>query len=93
MHPAKDFPFDGITRKSIENCDRPACEDTVSALSAAIERIGGQAKSLASEKSLECPPSKDSLGRSSWTLLHNMVRYQFYLDFDREIDYIHFFLL
>jgi hypothetical protein len=83
MNPSKGpgftFPFDG-TRKNIENCDRPACDDTVTALSAALDRISLQSKTIGDtntnthEKPIECPPSKDSLGRSSWSLLHSMVR-------------------
>ena len=79
MNPSKGFPFESMTRNNIENCDRPACEDTVSALSAALERIGGGVAKTTADTSpsgkstIECPPSKDSLGRASWTLLHNMV--------------------
>jgi hypothetical protein len=44
-----------------------------------LERIGGGVAKTTADTSpsgkstIECPPSKDSLGRASWTLLHNMV--------------------
>lgn len=76
-------PFD-IFMKNKDDCDRPACEETVSALSQALNRlkekenkkdsvvIGGNS-SIGYEKA--CPPSKDQIGTSSWTLLHSMVSF------------------
>ena len=68
------------------DCDRPACEDTVSALTSAFNRLNKKNKgssSIASRsitnsnepkaKANGCPPSKDHIGTSSWTLLHSMV--------------------
>ena len=59
------------------DCYRPACEDTVSALSNALNRLKNQKitdnSNSRDSKKKECPPSKDSIGRSSWTLLHSMV--------------------
>ena len=63
--------------KNNTDCDRPACEDTVSALSNALNRLKNQKitdnPNSRDSKKKECPPSKDSIGRSSWTLLHSMV--------------------
>jgi len=74
MNPSKGFPFEDMARSSIENCDRPACEETVTAISAALERIGKKTTNTEiSSSKIECPPSKDSLGKSSWTLLHSMA--------------------
>jgi hypothetical protein len=68
------------------DCDRPACEETVSALTSALNRLnekkmknGGSSTSSSSSiktngiVGVGCPPSKDYIGKSSWTLLHSMV--------------------
>eukprot|EP00553_Chaetoceros_curvisetus_P015549 CAMPEP_0204647918 /NCGR_PEP_ID=MMETSP0718-20130828/6896_1 /ASSEMBLY_ACC=CAM_ASM_000674 /TAXON_ID=230516 /ORGANISM="Chaetoceros curvisetus" /LENGTH=169 /DNA_ID=CAMNT_0051670613 /DNA_START=51 /DNA_END=557 /DNA_ORIENTATION=+ len=70
-------PLDIFLKKQ-SDCDRPACDDTVSALSSALNRIKQKEKSAAdssskSEKTVECPPTKDAIGRSSWNLLHSMA--------------------
>lgn len=70
-----------------EDCDRPACDDTKSALSAALKRVGDssgvgadQKKPSSNRKEKKgtsydaCPPSKDALGASTWSLIHSMVR-------------------
>lgn len=67
-----------------DDCDRPACEDTVNALSSALSRLNkkkeddSQSKAMVGSRSTasatECPPTKDVIGSSSWTLLHSMVR-------------------
>ena len=68
---------------SADDCDRPACDDTVSALSAALRRVSENKGVTENEASLEttlpreysaCPPNSAELGRSTWTLLHSMVR-------------------
>ena len=81
-----------------DDCDRPACDDTKSALSAALKRVGKSASSdiggapskttaeqqssSSSEKKNHlpnsysaCPPTKDVIGSSTWTLVHTMVSY------------------
>ncbi len=70
-------PLDIFLKKQ-SDCDRPACDDTVSALSSALNRIKQKEASAADssskkEKTVECPPTKDAIGRSSWNLLHSMV--------------------
>lgn len=74
-------PFDVFLNKK-DDCDRPACEETVSALSNALNRLKEKKKkkstissgTVGEEKKMACPPSKDYIGKSSWTLLHSMVR-------------------
>lgn len=66
-----------------EDCDRPACDDTVSALSSALNRLNknkgkdvlpaASASKQESISSKECPPSKSVIGDSAWTLMHSMV--------------------
>lgn len=61
-----------------EDCDRPACDDTKSALTAALGRVNA-AKKKAEEKTQSsgynaCPPTRDEIGVSTWTLVHSMVR-------------------
>lgn len=72
----KPSPLD-MFMKQQEDCDRPACEDTVNALNSALSRLnmksGGDEKKSVKAK-VECPPSKSLLGDSSWNLLHSMVR-------------------
>mmetsp|Transcript_14066 Transcript_14066/g.27412 ORF Transcript_14066/g.27412 Transcript_14066/m.27412 type:complete len:196 (-) Transcript_14066:124-711(-) len=76
-----------------DDCDRPACDDTKSALTAALGRISSPSSSL-SDRNNEakrtvksskrgnsvvpegydsCPPSKDVIGSSTWSLLHSMA--------------------
>jgi len=66
--------------KKLEDCDRPACDETVSVLSAALNRVqrkkekdigGGSDGGVVLP---DCPPSKNQIGSSTWTLLHSMVR-------------------
>jgi len=77
-----------------DDCDRPACDDTKSALSAALQRVGMDGASSSSssiskkqqqhqmendEKNIQknrytaCPPTRDEIGSSTWSLLHSMV--------------------
>ena len=65
-------PFMNIPTPSLDDCDRPACEDTVSALSAALNRVK-EKNQKHSQNKLECPPKKDFIGSSTWTLLHSMA--------------------
>lgn len=60
-----------------DDCDRPACDDTKSALSAALKRVDrrrtdGDALSLGYRRA--CPPTRDEIGAQTWSLLHSMVR-------------------
>mmetsp|Transcript_25962 Transcript_25962/g.36589 ORF Transcript_25962/g.36589 Transcript_25962/m.36589 type:complete len:177 (-) Transcript_25962:78-608(-) len=73
----------------MEDCDRPACDDTVSALSKAMasvirreEESSTEGKNETVEK--ECPPKSAELGKSSWTLLHTMAAW--YPDHPSEND-------
>jgi hypothetical protein len=81
-----------------DDCDRPACDDTKSALTAALRRVdrspsgvvrggggggggGGDASSGRSAAAVPdsyraCPPTRDEIGVSTWSLLHSMVRAQ-----------------
>ena len=76
-----------------DDCDRPACDDTKSALSAALQRVGKNVDGASSsssnilkkkqqhieEKNIQrnrytaCPPTRDEIGSSTWSLLHSMV--------------------
>ena len=66
-----------------EDCDRPACDDTKSALSSALNRLNKNkgkdvlpTASASKQESIspkECPPSKSVIGDSTWTLMHSMV--------------------
>mmetsp|Transcript_26686 Transcript_26686/g.31055 ORF Transcript_26686/g.31055 Transcript_26686/m.31055 type:complete len:182 (+) Transcript_26686:75-620(+) len=85
---APKSPFDAFLKKGKDDCDRPACDDTISALNQALSRIGNKKEAVASvgsrssSRSSEndgilgykaCPPSKENIGRSTWTLLHSMA--------------------
>lgn len=60
-----------------DDCDRPACDDTKSALSAALQRVGEArvaSKSTEQESTYTaCPPTREEIGTSSWSLLHSMT--------------------
>jgi hypothetical protein len=60
-----------------EDCDRPACDDTKSALTAALGRVNAAKKKAEGAKQptgyRACPPTRDEIGVSTWTLLHSMV--------------------
>lgn len=85
----KSTPFDDFFKKH-EDCDRPACKDTVSALQSAMNRLktNESTKNMklstdsGSEKELnvECPPTSRLLGTSSWNLLHAMVCLSYIID-------------
>ena len=69
--------------KEMDDCDRPACEDTVSALTAALGRVktkkpsardGGKGIGRGDPSTPSaCPPTSGLLGKSSWNLVHSMV--------------------
>ena len=70
-----------------DDCDRPACADTISMLKSAMARTkesaikseeihtGNKKKSIKEQPSkkelpeLECPPGKEMIGNSTWTLV------------------------
>ncbi|KAL7486224.1 hypothetical protein ACHAW6_011817 [Cyclotella cf. meneghiniana] len=61
-----------------EDCDRPACDDTKSALTAALNRVNAAKKAQSGKEGgpgsyRACPPTKDEIGVSTWTLLHSMA--------------------
>ena len=81
-----------------DDCDRPACDDTKSALSAALQRVGNnknldgassssrvyskkkqqthmenEERNIQKNRYTVCPPTKDEIGSSTWSLLHSMV--------------------
>jgi hypothetical protein len=64
----KNSPFE-------DDCERPACEDIKKALPNSLEDLQAMSQKLAAKKKLECPPRSAELGRSSWKLLHSMVRF------------------
>lgn len=57
-----------------EDCDRPQCDDTKSALTMALRRVHNNDVEQIQPSTKLCPPSKDEIGSSTWTLLHSMVR-------------------
>ena len=59
------------------DCDRPACDDTKSALSAALQRVG-EARDASKNSTKQstyraCPPTREEIGTSTWSLLHSMA--------------------
>jgi hypothetical protein len=63
-----------------EDCERPACADTVSMLQSAMARVNKQRKATSKEDTnpvpvepkmveIECPPGKEAIGSSTWTLV------------------------
>ena len=77
----KPSPLDTFLKKH-EDCDRPACDETVSALQSAMNRMKlkeassnstSSSVAMSTETKLECPPNTRVLGTSSWNLLHSMV--------------------
>jgi mitochondrial FAD-linked sulfhydryl oxidase len=67
----KALPSKGFSniKNILDDCDRPACEDTASALSAALKHSANTVKTTTTA----CPPTKNALGSSSWDLLHSMA--------------------
>jgi hypothetical protein len=61
-----------------EDCIRPACDDIQKSLPKSMEELQAMTaknKQQQQTKKVECPPRTAELGRSSWKLLHSMVRY------------------
>ncbi|CAB9507956.1 linked sulfhydryl oxidase ALR [Seminavis robusta] len=73
----KSLPSKGFSnaKNILDDCDRPACEDTASALSAALKHASKQKspKSNSTSTISNCPPTKNALGTNSWSLLHSMA--------------------
>uniref|UniRef100_A0A7S4W4J2 Sulfhydryl oxidase n=1 Tax=Ditylum brightwellii TaxID=49249 RepID=A0A7S4W4J2_9STRA len=72
-------PPPSLPNFKVDDCDRPACDDTVSALTAAFSRIQKSSQSTTTTtsssqnyKKKEGPINKDVLGKSTWNLLHSM---------------------
>lgn len=57
-----------------DDCERPACDDIKKALPSSTEELQAMSQKLAAKKKVQCPPRSAELGRSSWKLLHSMVR-------------------
>lgn len=61
----------------LDDCDRPACHDTLSSIQAAFKNATKNAQTSAISKKFnkreECPPNSTQLGRGSWDLLHSMA--------------------
>mmetsp|Transcript_14620 Transcript_14620/g.22575 ORF Transcript_14620/g.22575 Transcript_14620/m.22575 type:complete len:176 (+) Transcript_14620:77-604(+) len=61
----------------LDDCDRPACHDTLSSIQAAFKGATSKnAQMVASNKFNKrenCPPNSAQLGRGSWDLLHSMA--------------------
>jgi hypothetical protein len=114
----KASPFDALLKNKGNDCDRPACEDTMSALSNALNRLNAakgnnkhqqqQAQDTTSttksSKNVKqggdveiiqtsCPPSKDQIGKSSWTLLHSMVSVFELIYYGHLLDWIRYIMV
>ena len=77
----KSSPLTPFLKTIGDDCDRPACDDTKSALTAALERVNAaKTKSGVKSRSRQpgsyaaCPPTRDEIGVSTWNLVHSMVR-------------------
>ena len=57
--------------KQSDDCDRPACDEMKSFMEGARSRNRTQKPDPNAKQA--CPPGKDKIGNSSWTLLHSMV--------------------
>jgi len=76
--------MDDKTKKLIDDCERPACDDMQSMFQQAAEASkkskAKQAAAVSSAaKKKECPAGSSELGRSTWTLMHSMVRGRYQL--------------
>ena len=61
------------------DCERPACDDVKKALPTTslddlTMTLAAAKRGAAATNKVECPPRGADLGRSSWKLLHSMVR-------------------
>jgi mitochondrial FAD-linked sulfhydryl oxidase len=71
----KSLPSKGFSKVKniLDDCDRPACEDTASALAAAMKHSAKTANTAKTTTTIACPPTKGALGKSSWDLLHSIA--------------------
>jgi hypothetical protein len=61
----------------LDDCERPACDNMLAMMKNVQKAIHRPAAPPAQEKdvvAVECPPTSAELGRSTWNLLHTMVR-------------------
>ena len=59
-----------------DDCDRPACQDTASALQSAFRNMTQKSSisnSSGSSNREQCPPDVAKLGAAGWTILHSMA--------------------
>jgi hypothetical protein len=70
----KGFPNlpKSFIKKQVDDCERPACHDTVAAINASLSRLQPK-EGKTQGTAVECPPDSPQLGKSSWNLLHTMV--------------------
>ena len=70
-------PLSSFLKSTGDDCDRPACDDTKSALTAALGRVNAAKKAAEGKRETAsykgCPPTRDEIGASTWNLLHSMV--------------------
>ena len=59
----------------IDDCERPACDDIQSMFQKAAAEANKQKETSKTVQTVkECPAGSSELGRSTWTLMHSMVR-------------------
>lgn len=70
------MPFEKKDSSGIfgEDCERPACDTIKQAMPGSMEALQELSAKQKAKKKVECPPRSAELGRSSWKLLHTMVR-------------------
>ena len=64
----------GLSGLLEEDCERPSCDDIKNVLKTSLDQLDSKANKKAASKDVQCPPGKGEIGRSSWKLLHSMVR-------------------
>jgi hypothetical protein len=78
--------------ENLEDCERPSCGDMQQMFRQQQQKHSSAASSIVaptklpsiSDSTANCPADSTTLGRSSWTLLHSMVRSP-YLKIDLEL--------
>ena len=58
-----------------DDCERPACSDTVSAMKKLMTEMENSERSSKkkTKKKIQCPPNSATIGKGTWTLLHSMA--------------------